>query len=121
MVKASHSVRDSDSQNLDFIFSEKKVSTCQKISKERDKRQNFVQSLREKFHFSEKIREFNPKKSCALFYTTNQASHNELMPAIARSHEFRRSFGMVQNITVPLIFTKNVFLAEKYRNNSKFI
>ena len=54
---------------------------------------------REKFHFSEKIREFNPKKSCALFYTTNQASHNELMPAIARSHEFRRSFGMVQNIS----------------------
>ena len=60
MVKASHSVRDSDSQNLDFIFSEKKVSTCQKISKERDKRQNFVQSLREKFHFSVKNREFNP-------------------------------------------------------------
>lgn len=100
MVKASHSVRDSDSQNLDFILSEKKCpvssySPCQKIRKERDKRQNIVQSLREKFHFSEKIREFNPKKSCALFYTTNQASHNELMPAIARSHEFRRSFGMV--------------------------
>lgn len=113
MVKASHSVRDSDSQNLDFILSEKKCPvsspTCQKISKERDKRQNFVQSLREKFHFSAKNREFNPQKSCALFYTTNQASHNELMPAIARSHEFRRSFGMVQNITVPLIFIKNVF------------
>lgn len=32
------------------------------------------------------------QKSCALFYTTNQASHNELMPAVSKSHEFRRSF-----------------------------
>ena len=51
MVKASHSVRDSDSQNLDFILSEKNQCPVSgyspdKISKERDKRQNFVQSLR---------------------------------------------------------------------------
>ena len=51
MVKASHSVRDSDSQNLDFILSEKNQCPVsgyspEKISKERDKRQNFVQSLR---------------------------------------------------------------------------
>ena len=51
MVKASHSVRDSDSQNLDFILSEKNQCSVSgyspdKIRKERDKRQNFVQSLR---------------------------------------------------------------------------
>ena len=52
MVKASHSVRDSDTQNLDFILSEKNTTcpasrdNCKKISKERDKRQNFVQNLR---------------------------------------------------------------------------
>ena len=51
MVKASHSVRDSDTQNLDFILSEKNTcpasrDNCKKISKERDKRQNFVQKLR---------------------------------------------------------------------------
>ena len=51
MVKASHSVRDSDSQNLDFILSEKNQCSVSgyspdKIRKEGDKRQNFVQSLR---------------------------------------------------------------------------
>ena len=51
MVKASHSVRDSDSQNLDFILSEKNQCPVsgyspEKNRKERDKRQNFVQSLR---------------------------------------------------------------------------
>ena len=69
---------------------------------------------RENFEFSRKEREFNPQKSCALFYTTNQASHNELMPAIARSHEFRRSFGMVQKILEPSISMISSKNTEKY-------
>ena len=52
MVKASHSVRDSDSRVLDFILSEKKSpsdsspSCPDKIVKEKVKKQNFVQRPR---------------------------------------------------------------------------